>query len=103
MARPFGSGPAFTQAKITVGKNLPIETMISKNVIAAVEKMAEILSNSKAPVALQLSAAKFFIEAHAKIAKAHGNNPQASDFIVDNTKKDEGEDDDKVIELKFKG
>lgn len=102
MSKPVGSGRAFQQAKRTVAKLLAVETMVEENVLDAVNKMATILQDSKAPVAIQLSAAKFFIEAHAKFAKRHGLNPQPKDFVINNEKSVE-EDVDNVINLRFKG
>ncbi len=69
----------------------------------AVEKMAVILQDTKAPIAIQLSAAKFFLEAHAKYIKKYGLNPKPADFVVDDTIKEVENEDDNVISMTFKG
>lgn len=104
MARLHGSGKEYQQAKKTVAKLLLVEGLVEENVLDAVKKMADILQNTKAPIAIQLSAAKFFIEAHAKFAKGHGKNPKPADFVVDKTVEvTEVEEEENVISMKFKG
>jgi peptide methionine sulfoxide reductase MsrA len=104
LSKQTGSGKQYQLAKKTVGKMFDVEKMVEENVLSAVETMADILQNSKSPIAIKLSAAKFFIEAHAKFAKFHGKNPQPKDFCVDKTVTTTAdEDDDKVINLKFGG
>ena len=102
IARPAGSGAGYQQAKLTCAKSLTVEGMVTDNVILAVEKMASILQDTGAPVAIQLSAAKYFIEAHAKYVKAHGPNPVPANFVVDKEVQVTESEEDNVISLEFK-
>lgn len=109
MARKFGSNKYWQQAKKTVEHLYDVEVKIDSALLGAIDTIIEISNDPQISAATRLAATKLIIETHQKIAKGHGKQPMPKDFTtLSTTYKDTGEpeevvEDDKVIEMKFKG
>lgn len=102
MARTKGTSKAYIQAKRTIEHVLDAEKLIDDEYLNALQIMIDIMNDTSAPATVRMSASKFIVDAHDKIAKLHGRNPKPQDYIVgEEVEVEAGEDN--VISMKFMG
>jgi len=102
MSRTRGTSKEYIQAKKTMGHVFDAEKMIDDSYLDALQIMIDVMNDPDTPVTIKVSASKFIIEAHGKIAKLHGRNPVPQDYIVgEEVEVEAGEDN--VISMKFMG
>ena len=103
MARVAGTTKEYIQAKKTVGHVFDAEKLIDGSYLNALQIMIDLMNDNDTPATVRISVSKYIIDAHNKLAKEHGKNPQPKDFITDTVVEVVDEENDNVLSMKFNG